>query len=381
MVFIGRSEIIDKINDFGTKGEPFVFAVDFDGLNGFVMTPPEATDAGVLFDFDGTNNLTPFRHIAPRSSGSNGSGDSSGSAETASPGTNVQHFDRTAHPLTLNPVDFSFFMKAFNQVQYHLKRGDTYLLNLTFPTPFSVGLSPDTIFRHSRARFKLYVPRQFMVFSPEIFVQIRKGVIRSHPMKGTIDASLRGAREQLLANLKERYEHNTIVDLIRNDLSMVASQVKVRRFRYLELIKTNRGDLWQMSSEITGKLAPDYRSNLGTLIFTLLPAGSVTGAPKKRTVQIIRESECYERGFYTGIFGYFDGELLQTAVSIRFVELDPAMCLKIMGMISAHIPDLPDGSNPVRYIFKSGGGITALSNPEEEYREMISKVYLPLVNG
>jgi para-aminobenzoate synthetase component 1 len=378
MVFIGKSEIIDKINDFGTKGEPFVFAVDFDGLNGFVMTLPETTDHGVLFNFGGKKNyplhLLDNHKISRGEKFNNDKHPGSG----GDPAKEVQPSGLANTTLTRYPIDFSFYQQAFNNVHYHLRRGDTYLLNLTFPTPFSVGLSPETIFRHSRARFKLYVPGSFMVFSPEIFVRIQQGLIHSHPMKGTIDASLPRARELLRANLKERYEHNTIVDLIRNDLSMVASQVKVRRFRYLELIKTNRGDLWQMSSEITGKLAPDYRSNLGNLLFNLLPAGSVTGAPKERTVQIIRETERYERGFYTGIFGYFNRESLQTAVAIRFVELDPARCSDIMENFAGIIPGLPDSDEPIRYIFKSGGGITALSNPEEEYREMVSKVYLPL---
>jgi para-aminobenzoate synthetase component 1 len=86
----------------------------------------------------------------------------------------------------------------------------------------------------------------------------------------------------------------------------------------------------------------------------LLPAGSVTGAPKEKTVQIIREAENDDRGFYTGIFGYFNGEILRTAVTIRYIE-----------------------QTGNRMVFKSGGGITALSDPEQEYREMISKVYLP----
>jgi para-aminobenzoate synthetase component 1 len=137
---------------------------------------------------------------------------------------------------------------------------------------------------------------------------------------------------------------------------MVASDVVVNRFRYVEPVVTNRKTLLQVSSEIEGTLAPGWQNRLGDILFTLLPAGSVTGAPKKRTVEIILETEVYERNFYTGIFGYYDGENLDSAVLIRFIE--------------------KEGRG---YIYKSGGGITTLSKAEDEYREMIDKVYVPVV--
>jgi para-aminobenzoate synthetase component 1 len=175
-------------------------------------------------------------------------------------------------------------------------------------------------------------------------------------MKGTIDAAIPDAEQKLLADDKEFFEHNTIVDLIRNDLSMVSTAVKVNRFRYIDRIHTNRGDLLQMSSEISGTLPKGYLKKLGEILFTLLPAGSVTGAPKERTVKIILETENYNRGFYTGIFGFFNGYSLTSAVSIRFIE------------------QTKNG-----LVFKSGGGITALSKVESEYDEMLKKIYVPVI--
>lgn len=323
-MILQRKALIGEIDRMARMGKPFVFAVDFDVESGFVKTPDEAAAMGILCKAGDWQNYS------------------------AQPGRLPQRFSVT-------PVDFPVYLKAFDKVQYHLKRGDTYLLNLTFPTPVETDLSPEALFHAGQAPFKLLVPGKFVVFSPEAFVTIQNGEISSCPMKGTISADLPDAQEQLLADDKERFEHNTIVDLIRNDLSMVATGVSVRRFRYLEKIHTNRGDLWQMSSEICGKLPEDYLKHLGKTLFTLLPAGSVTGAPKEKTVQIIREAEGYKRGFYTGIFGYFNGEILRTAVSIRYLELTGT------GMV-----------------FKSGGGITALSDPEQEYREMVSKVYVPV---
>lgn len=174
-------------------------------------------------------------------------------------------------------------------------------------------------------------------------------------MKGTIDATMPFAEEILREDEKETAEHATIVDLIRNDLSMVAEQVCVERYRYIDRINTNHGSILQTSSEITGKLPTGYLSSLGTILFRLLPAGSITGAPKKKTIEIIANAESYNRGFYTGIAGYFDGNNLDSFVMIRFIEQE---------------------NN--RLYFRSGGGITCNSKAESEYNEMIQKVYVPI---
>lgn len=345
VVFINRSEIARKINDFATRAHPFLFAIGFEGEKGFVVTHEEAAQQGILYDFEGNTNADRSRQT---------------------PGFRIM------------PVGFGVYDDAFRKVMFHLKRGDTYLINLTFPTPVASDADPVQLFRISRAPFKLYVPGQFLVFSPELFVRICDGMISSCPMKGTRNAALPGAAESLLSDAKELYEHNTIVDLIRNDLAMVSTHVRVEKFRYLELIRTNRGDLWQMSSLISGRLPEGYAGHLGEIILSLLPAGSVTGAPKERTVQIIRDAEPYERGFYTGIFGFFDGRKLTTAVAIRFIELNPENCAPVIRSFW----DMTDSEsfieNEWKYLFKSGGGITALSNAGDEYREMISKVYIPV---
>jgi para-aminobenzoate synthetase component 1 len=113
--------------------------------------------------------------------------------------------------------------------------------------------------------------------------------------------------------------------------------------------------LLQVSSEISGTLRPGHESHLGDIITGMLPAGSVTGAPKKQTLEIIRECEIYDRGWYTGVFGVFDGESLDSAIMIRYIEKDSG-----------------------RLIYKSGGGITYMSDPRKEYMELISKIYVPV---
>jgi len=257
--------------------------------------------------------------------------------------------------LKKHPVPFNEYLKAFRYVQKNISMGNSYLLNLTFPTIIETEVTLEEIFYTSVAKYKLLYNDSFVVFSPEIFVRISESGIKSFPMKGTIDASIDNAENVILNDEKEMAEHNTIVDLIRNDLSKVADDVKVNRYRYIEKIVTNETILLQVSSEISGRLNAGYEQRLGDIIISMLPAGSVTGAPKKETVRIINESETYNRGWYTGVFGIFDGQSLDSAVMIRFIEKDSD-----------------------RLYFKSGGGITYLSDPVKEYEELISKVYVPV---
>lgn len=253
------------------------------------------------------------------------------------------------------PVSFAEYEGRFKRVLEEIRFGNTYLLNLTCKTRVSVNRGLKELYEDCQAKYKLWYNNEFIVFSPETFVKIQNGIISSYPMKGTIDATLPGAAEKLLSDPKEIAEHYTIVDLIRNDLSSVAKQVRVEEFRYIERLETNFGALLQVSSRISGVLPESYPENIGDIIFKLLPAGSISGAPKEKTIQIIKETEGYERGFYTGVFGYFDGINLESAVMIRFIESDNE------GLI-----------------FKSGGGITSFSDPVSEYNEMIDKVYVPI---
>lgn len=323
---ISREETRAKINQFAANRVPFFFCIDAFGQKGLVVEAHHAAEWGILYDFHGVSNTTP----QPRA-------------------IQVEQFD-------IHPISFEQYHKAYLQVIQHIQRGDTYLLNLTFSTKIRTSLSLEDIFYNSKARYKFLWNGRFVVFSPEIFIQIKEGKIFSFPMKGTIDASIPHAKERILSDKKEFFEHNTIVDLIRNDLAMVSEQVTVERFRYLEHIHTNRKELLQVSSEISGVLPENFYSKLGDILFTLLPAGSVTGAPKEKTVAIIQSVENDQRGFYTGICGFFDGTNLDSAVMIRFIE-----------------------KNEHGLSFRSGGGITALSDAQSEYNELIDKVYVPIV--
>ena len=254
------------------------------------------------------------------------------------------------------PEKYEDYLVKFNNVKMEIASGNSFLLNLTCSTPIELDLTLKEVFMMSNARYRLWVDEHFVCFSPEIFVTIQDGIIRSFPMKGTIDAAIPDAEKIILNDYKETAEHYTIVDLIRNDLSMISERVRVERFRYTDTLVTNEKKLLQVSSEICGELAKDYLSHIGDIVYALLPAGSVSGAPKSKTVEIISETEGRERGYYTGIFGIFDGRNLDSGVMIRFIEKERS-----------------------GYIYHSGGGITSFSDPISEYSEMIDKIYVPVV--
>lgn len=318
-----RNECIDLMNRWGGEGRPFLFAVPFDAGSGWVV-PADAVPEGVFFQ-------VPLESRMP----------------DAVPLPEPVEF-------RAEPPDFEAYCRAFACVQSHLMRGDSYLLNLCFPSRLETNLSLRDFAAKAVSPYKLLVDGEFACFSPEAFVTVRGGVMRSFPMKGTIRADVPDAERRLLEDEKERREHATIVDLLRNDLAMVCEGVHVPRFRYVEEVETSRGAILQTSSEVCGCLPEGWQGRLGDVLFRLLPAGSVSGAPKEWTVRAIREAEPYERGFYTGVFGFFDGESLDSAVAIRFVEAS------VEGLV-----------------YRSGGGITVLSDAEEEYRELIDKVYVP----
>lgn len=260
----------------------------------------------------------------------------------------------TPHKPSFTPISIENYRQKFEGVQEHIRNGNTYLLNLTQPTSIDTHYTLKEIYTMAHAPYKFRVRDQFVCFSPEPFITIEDNVIHTYPMKGTIDASFPNAIDTILNDPKELAEHTMIVDLLRNDLGIVAKDIKVEKFRYITTIDTGNKKLHQVSSHISGLLECNWKENAEDLISALLPAGSISGTPKRKTVGIIKEIEGYNRGYFTGIFGYFDGNNLYSAVSIRFIE---------------KIND--------KLIYKSGGGITADSTWESEYNEMIDKVYIP----
>lgn len=321
-------EFCDSTSRFLRDKEPFFFIVDFEKTKMLACSFQEAYKGGILFDINGVKNYKKSDVLSKA----------------------------VLEKLDVEPYSFKDYLYGFEEVVGHLRCGNSFLVNLTFPSKIKTKLDLPTVFGKSKANYKVLFKDGFVCFSPECFVKIKKDHIYSYPMKGTIDASLKNAETLLLNDPKEEQEHNTIVDLIRNDLSLISKEVTVTKFRYLDKIKSDKGEIFQTSTEIRGKLPENWKENFGELLLKMLPAGSISGAPKPKTVEIIKNAEKYKRGFYTGVFGVFDGTTIDSGVAIRFIE-----------------------KKNKEYWYKSGGGITHQSNVKEEYLELLRKIYIPTI--
>mgnify|MGYP000352610472 CR=1 FL=1 len=305
------------LNHYGSQREPFFFCISYD-LKKWDVTTLNTLDNSIKYSI-GKQNIK----------------------------NNLNQPHILAH-------DFSNYKNQFEAIIHEIKKGNTYLLNLTAKSQLESIHSLDEIYANTNAKYKLLYKDTFVSFSPESFVTIKDNVIATFPMKGTIDASIDNAKEKLLKNNKELAEHTMIVDLLRNDLNIVSKNVRVKRFRYLEKINAGKKELYQASSEIIGDLDESWHDNIGDILLPLLPAGSITGTPKRSTVNIINTIENYERGWFSGIWGIYDGTSIDSSVLIRFIEKD---------------------NNTLFY--KSGGGITLDSNLIDEYNELNDKIYFP----
>ncbi len=321
-----KAEAIATMNERSQRQEPFVFFIDFDLSQVIIETPK--TD-GVYYDFDGFSHYPEGIDLPEEI-----------------------YFDKY-------PISCHDYRIGFDKIIRGLRRGDSYLANLTFPTLVKTNMTMHHIFEHSEALYKGYIPNEFVFYSPERFLDIADGIVSTYPMKGTIDARIIDAMSKVLNDPKEKAEHATIVDLLRNDLSQFSNKVSVSKYRYIDRIKSRDKDLLQVSSEIIGEVKEELRDKIGTVLFAALPAGSVTGAPKKKTIEMIRDAEITDRKYYTGVCGYYDGANLRSGVMIRMIQMDES------GEMYYH----------------SGGGITHQSDPKSEYQEMIDKIYVPITRN
>ena len=311
--------MLDKLDSLASAGEPFLFFTDFKASHFHVFELDSLAEHDIEFSFD-------------------------------------ENFTYKKHNLSLLkfPLSFEEYKKKFDKVIENIKSGNSYLFNLTAPTKLTCKHSFKEIFTCANAPFKLRYKEEFLCFSPERFITIKDNIIETYPMKGTIDASINNAKEIILENEKEMAEHVMIVDLLRNDLGIVANDVQVEKFRYTQLINAGEKKLLHVSSKIVAKLSDDWRENLSYILKKLLPAGSISGTPKRKTVELIQEIENYERGYFSGVFGVFDGSSFQSAVMIRFME-----------------------NQNGTIVYKSGGGITLDSDARDEYNELLDKIYIP----
>lgn len=264
-----------------------------------------------------------------------------------------------AGPVTFDWTE-SMYRTRFDRVEEAIAAGDTYQVNLSMRGRFRATGDPRALYRDLRRQagtaHGAYVDdgeRQLLSLSPELFFEIDDDRhIRTLPMKGTAPrgtdaASDTALRDTLAGNAKDRAENLMIVDLLRNDLGRVAEtgSVRVSELFAVDTYPT----VHQMTSTVSARLREPSR--VASLLHALFPCGSITGAPKVRAMEIIRDVESSPRGVYCGAIGYFapDG-VARFNVAIRTITL-------------------ADGHGELGV----GGGIVSDSRAEAEYAECLLK--------
>lgn len=251
------------------------------------------------------------------------------------------------------------YTAKIERIQEYIAAGETYQVNFTTKVSVPAEASADAVFATllqqqpvAYSAFLNVAGHQILSLSPELFFKIEEGRIITRPMKGTMSRGLDLVEDTLAAirlqgDEKNRCEHVMIVDLLRNDIGRICEMgsVQVDDIFSVETYRT----LLQMTSTVSGTLRPGLRYY--DIFKGVFPSGSITGAPKIRTMEIIHELEATPRGIYTGSIGYMapDGSAAFN-VAIRTLDLHEGKAQ--MGV---------------------GGGIVADSDPEDEYRECLLK--------
>ena len=252
------------------------------------------------------------------------------------------------------------YIETVARIRELIAAGDTYQVNLTFPLVAPFSGDPLALYarllRSQRAGYAAYLDiggHAVLSISPELFFQRRDDRLELRPMKGTRPRGRWTGEDdalatELAASEKDRAENLMIVDLLRNDAGRVAvpGSVQVQRLFEVERYPT----VHQMTSTITARLRPE--TALADLFAALFPCGSVTGAPKVRTMEIIREMETAPRGIYTGAVGFVSGREAVFNVPIRTLMVDRERGRIEMGV---------------------GSGITFDSDPHAEFAECLAK--------
>lgn len=255
-------------------------------------------------------------------------------------------------PAEVHPPDPRWHASAVERIQSHLRAGDAYQINLTAHVTAVTDADPWVVFsaehRRNPVAFAAYLRTDRAAVtshSPERLLRIVGNVADTQPIKGTIAAGP-GDRATLLASQKDRAEHVMIVDLCRNDLGRICEYGSVHVPELMEPLSL-RG-LVHLVSRIEGQLLPGVRD---CALGSLFPGGSITGAPKRRAMEIITAVERSRRGPYTGSVGYVDRQgWADWNIAIRTAVWQ-------------------NGS----VAFGSGGGIVLDSDADAEYAEVLLK--------
>ena len=247
------------------------------------------------------------------------------------------------------------FSQDIAKIQEYIRSGDTYQINHTYRITGQTYGSPLALYSRLRerqpGRFGAYINQdtQYILSqSPELFIQKTGAILKAMPMKGTASALSSGANA-LSEDPKNQAENVMIVDLLRNDLSRISLPGTVQVPKLFEVAR--HGDVLQMTSTVQGEIKPN--TSLHAILQAVFPCGSVTGAPKKRSMEIIQELEPFDRGYYCGALGWLDpnGDFA-FSVPIRTVEIEEDA-----------------QSHSSHFTLGVGAGITIDSDAQQEWEE------------
>ena len=247
------------------------------------------------------------------------------------------------------------FVADIAKIQEYIRNGDTYQINHTYRITGKAYGAPLALYNRLRerqpGRFGAYIEQDshyLLSQSPELFIERKGDVLKAMPMKGTASA-LSDAASSLSDDPKNQAENVMIVDLLRNDLSRISLPNTVTVPNLFEVAR--HGDVLQMTSTVQGQAKPGI--TLEEVLGAVFPCGSVTGAPKKRSMEIIQELEPEDRGYYCGALGWLDpnGDFA-FSVPIRTVEIQSE-----------------DATDTLTFTLGVGAGITIDSNAQQEWQE------------
>jgi para-aminobenzoate synthetase/4-amino-4-deoxychorismate lyase len=247
------------------------------------------------------------------------------------------------------------FCDDVEKIQEYIRSGDTYQINHTYRITGDVYGAPLALYSRLRerqpGRFGAYIAQDqhyLLSQSPELFIERQGDTLKAMPMKGTASA-LSDTANSLSDDPKNQAENVMIVDLLRNDLSRICLPNTVKVPHLFQVAR--HGDVLQMTSTVQGQIKPDVK--LHDILNAVFPCGSVTGAPKKRSMEIIQELEQSDRGYYCGALGWLDpnGDFA-FSVPIRTIEIEQ-----------------DSSSQSVNFTLGVGAGITIDSDAEQEWHE------------
>lgn len=252
------------------------------------------------------------------------------------------------------------YIKNIRKIKKYIADGETYQINYTVKGHFDfegdfASFFSNLIFNQS-AKYIAFINLvdEFLIsISPELFFETNLKSIVTKPMKGTIARGVNYQDDQMkkheLENsIKNQAENVMIVDLLRNDLGRICKFGSVKTTKLFEIEKYE--SLYQMISTVKGKLKKSAK--FSDILKNIYPCGSVTGAPKIRSMEIIRELENAEREIYTGTIGLMLGNNLVFNVAIRTIQFERGLKNGKIGL---------------------GSGVVWDSNPEKEYNEVLLK--------